>query len=217
MSEYHLDFTNNPEESCALLFAILAFPDAEHEIDRMNLHASLCHIYYRSRAETDETWAITPQILKPTYAFRDQKQIGYDLKQIKRRFRDRMQAAKIAIAFLQEVELGAAFHLPKNVERMSINQLSEILMEETGGIGIDNIGTRIWRASLPVVHLAAATAVVMDQLEKSGLEQPTIGDFFSNPQLARLVIETSNLYIDILAQSTKLSFKPEKLIRLYTH
>lgn len=86
MPKYPLDFTNSPEESCALLFAVLAFPEYdEHDKKRMSLHASLCHLYYRSRAETDVTWAVTPQRLKPLYAFRDQKQIGRDLKQLKRR------------------------------------------------------------------------------------------------------------------------------------
>jgi hypothetical protein len=218
MAEYQLDFTNSPEESCAVLFAILAFPeDDEHDEKRMNLHASLCHLYYRSRAEKDEIWATTPQLLKPLYAFRDQKQIGRDLKQFKRRLRDRMQAAKIAIAFLQEVELGPAFELPKNVKRMSIKQLSEMLYEETGHMEIENIANRIWHASLPVIHLAAATAVVMDQLEKSNLAQPNIGHFLTNPDLARHVVETSNLYADMLAKSTKLSMKPETLIRLYPH
>lgn len=216
MAEYHLDFTTSPEESCAALFAILAFPkDDEHENNRASLLATLCHLYYRSRAETDETWAITPQLIKPVYAFRDQKQIDHDLKQLKRRLRDRMLAAKMAIAFLQEVELGPAFQLPGNVKRMSIKQLSEILLEETAFMEIENIGTRIWRASLPVIHLAAATAVLMDQLEKSGLAQPSIGHFFTNPDLAKRVVETSNLYADILAKSTKLSLEPEKLIRLF--
>lgn len=128
-----------------------------------------------------------------------------------------MLAAKMAIAFLQEVELGPAFQLPKNVKRMSINQLSEMLYEETGHMEIENIANRIWRASIPVIHLAAATAVVMDQLEKSGLAQPNIGHFLTNPALARHVVETSNLYADMLAKSTKLSMKPETLIRLYPH
>lgn len=218
MAEYHLDFTNNPEESCASLFAILAFPvDDENDTNRMNLHASLCHLIYQSRYESDETWAIKPQLLKPIYAFRDKKQVSRDLKPIKRRLRDRMQAAKIAIAFLQEIELGQAFQLPKNVKRMSIKQLSELLIEETGYMEIENIETRIWRASLPVIHLAAATAVIFDQLEKSGLAQPSIGHFLTNPLLAQHVVETSNLYADMLVRSTKLSIKPEKLIRLYPH
>lgn len=218
MTEYHLDFTNRPEESCAILFAILAYPeDDELETSRMNLHASLCYLYYRSRAETDETWAITPQLIKPIYAFRDPKQIDRDLKQLKRRLRDRMQAAKIAIAFLQEVKLGVAFKLPKNVKRMSIKQLSEMLLEETGYMEIENIENRIWRASLPVIHLAAATSVVMDQLKKSGLENPSIAHFLTNPDLAKLVVEKSNFYADMLTKSTKLSINPAALIRLYPH
>jgi rRNA-processing protein FCF1 len=215
MTHYYLDFSNSRDECTSAFMAILAYPETKNEEEKANLQASLCYLNYRSRAELDMDWAVTPQLIKPIYAFRDKKQVDHDLKPLKRRLRDRMLAAKMAMAFLQEVELGESIQLPKNVERLTISQLAANLIEEVRLTESKNIETRIWRPSIPVIHLATATALVIDHLEKSGVEKPSIGHLLSYPDLIKQVIDISNQHADILIKSSKVSIKPEQLIRIY--
>lgn len=215
MTNYYLDFSNNSDECSSAFMAILAYPETKKDEEKAKLQASLCYLNYRARAELDPEWANRPQLIKPLNAFRDKKHIDRDLKPLKRRLRDRMLAAKMAMAFLQEVELGEAIQLPKNVKRLTINQLAANLIEEVGLTESKNIETRIWRPSIPVIHLATATALVIDHLEKSGVESPSIGHLLSYPDLIKQIITISNQHADMLIKSSKVSIKLEQLIRVY--
>ena len=66
-----------------------------------------------------------------------------------------------------------------------------------------------------MIHLATAVALVMDQLEKTGINNPSIGHFLVYPDLIKQVIEISNQHADLLLQNTKVTIKPEQLIRVY--
>jgi len=88
------------------------------------------------------------------------------------RLRDRMVAAKIAMPFLQEVELRHLPELPKCVKKLSLNEMCAYVLKDLGISSDENIETRIWWVSLPIIHLATATAVAIDQLEKHGIQIP---------------------------------------------
>jgi len=218
MPEFHLDFTNNSDECGVAFVSILVHPkDEDNDITRANLHASLCSLRLQNQAELDPNWAITPQLIKPIYALRDQKLIARDLRQFERRLRDRMVAAKIAIAFLQEVDLGSMPKLPEGVMRLSLNEMCLHVLDDVEQDDAANLETRIWRESLPVIHLATATALVFDQLEKNGLSKPSFGHLIAHPDLLRKIIEISHEHAAMLLKSTKLSIKPETLIQIYSH
>lgn len=215
-SKFLIDFASlEPYECCALVVTLLAQPDKREDDEAMGgLFATLCHLALQARAETDETWASSPQRLKPIYAFREPQDINRDLKQVKRRLRDRMVAAKMVMGFLKEAETKQAFVLPKGMKRLSLNCLAEWVLDDLDIKVEDNVETRIWRPSLPVIHIAAAIAVLMDQAERAGHVPFTIGHLLLNPGLIRLVIERSNQYADLLLKSTKLKLDPDTLIRL---
>jgi hypothetical protein len=215
MGTYYLNFTNYQDECGSILISLLAYPkDDKNDTDRSNLQASLCHLLYRSKAELDPDWAITLQLIKPIYALRDQKAIGRDLRQLKRRLNDRMVAAKMALAFLQEVQLGDAFVLPKGLKQLSMNQLSEFVLGDAGYISSENLETRIWRESLPVIHLATATATLINELEHAGVASPSIGYILTCPDLVKRIVEISHLHAEMLIKSTKLSIDKEQLVVL---
>ena len=217
MSEYLLDFFSNRDECGPAFVAILAHPKVTiDDLTRSNLHASLCNLFYRSRAELDENWAKTPQSIKPIYAFRNPKSIERDLRKLKRLLRDRMIAAKMGMAYLQELELGPSFKLPNCMARLSLNELSFHVMSDLETEEPCNIETRIWRESLPVIHLATATALVIDQLEKKGVANTSIGHLITYPELVKKIIDISHGHASMLLKSTKLSIKPESLIQIYT-
>ena len=96
--------------------------------------------------------------MKPIHAFRKEKLIGKDLVKLQRRLQGRMAAARMAMAYLKEVATGKPPKLPHGIKRLSLNQLSEMVLEDTRETMAENVEERVWRASLPVIHLAAAMA-----------------------------------------------------------
>src|SRR4051812_19738083 len=106
MSVHWIDFDKlTVYEAGALLVTLLAYPDGAEDL-RSQVHASLCACTLRAMGESDIDWAISPQALKPIYLLQTEKEIKRSFRQIKRRLRDRMVAARMAYPFLQEVHQG---------------------------------------------------------------------------------------------------------------
>ncbi len=163
-----IDFANNELYECtATLLAVLAAPRDDER--RGELHASLCAraLHARFRADPDN-WE--PILVKPPHAFRDLKLVDRDMKLVAKRLTERMNAARMAIAFLREVELGHPVPLPAGVRRLSINEMAAFVAEDAGQSDAANVKSRIWRPSLPVIHLAVAAAYVARLLERHGAE-----------------------------------------------
>ncbi len=64
------------------------------------------------------------------------------LRQLKRRLRDRMIAAHMAHRFLKEAETGEVPKLPARVKRLSINAMSELVLEDAGYSEPEDVETR---------------------------------------------------------------------------
>ena len=142
-----IDFANNELHECtATLLAVLAAPGDDELCGE--LHASLCARALRARylANPDD---IAPILIKPLHAFRDVKVVDRDMKLVAKKLFERMDAARIAIAFLREIELGHAVPLPAGVRRLSINELAAFVAGTAGQSEVANVKTRIWRPSLP--------------------------------------------------------------------
>lgn len=152
------DFTSNKPYECGAAFlTLLAYPEpkaAEETLGRV--HQSLCHLHLREKSKTDEKWSNAPQLLKPCYAFVEAGQIQKDLRQFDRRLRDRMIAAKMANLFLREAVNDKVPALPRGIERLSLNEVSKVVSSDVPGFDQPNIESRIWRPSLPVIHMAVA-------------------------------------------------------------
>ncbi len=215
--KYSIDLTNIGIEGSAAVLAIFAYPEAnsDGDVKLASLQATLTHMHYKARAEMDPDWANIPLLIKPLYAFRDQKLIDQDLRQIKRRFRDRAIAAKIAMPFLQEVELGHPPELPTGIKQLSLAAMCQFVQDEAEQGEAKNVENRIWRISLPVIHLATATAVIIDQLEKTGVTQPSFAHFLNDPSKMKALITTANQHAELFYQS-RLNIQPETLIQVTT-
>jgi hypothetical protein len=150
----------------AMLLTWLAFPDKSgSEEIRSRVHASLCAYALRAKYETDPEWLVSPQSIKPIYALRPQWDIDRDLKTLQRRLRDRMIAARMAIGFLKEAVTGEVPKLPAGINRMSLNQMAALVLDDADYTEPENIETQIWRPSLPVIHLATAIQVMLQIAE----------------------------------------------------
>jgi hypothetical protein len=212
MSLHQIDFNRlQVYEAGALLLTLLAYPDVSDETQG-NIHLSLCTHALRVRSEIDPDWALLAQPIKPIYALRSQRECNRDLRTLERRMRDRMVAGRMGIAFLREALPGQVLELPAGVKRLSINQLAELVLD-TRFTDPENVETRIWRQSLPVIHLASAIQVYLTLREA---DTPRIG--LETLLLNRAMIESVLLgaaYHEILmAQSRHLRFDPEKMIKI---
>src|SRR5438067_1372785 len=87
-------------EAGAALLALLAHPEANRVDKRSELHASLCALALRTIYSSDPESAVRPQLIKPIYAFRSEREINTDMRTVRRRLRDRMIAGRMAVAFL---------------------------------------------------------------------------------------------------------------------
>jgi len=190
-----------------MLVTLLAYP-VESEETRSRVHASLCTHALRAKCLIEPDWTTSAQSIKPIYALRGQPDINRDLLTLERRLRDRAVAGRMAIAFLKEALTG---EIPAAIKRLSLNQLAELVLDDTGCP--ENVETRIWRPSLPVIHLASAVQVFLSVAEPEvgpiGLEA-----FLLSREVIELVIRTAEYHETLIVQSRHLRVDPERLIRI---
>ena len=212
MSLHQIDFNRlQVYEAGALLLTLLAYPDASDETQG-NIHLSLCTHALRVRSEIDPDWALLAQPIKPIYALRSQRECNRDLRTLERRMRDRMVAGRMGIAFLREALPGQVLGLPAGVKRLSINQLAELVLD-TRFTDPENVETRIWRQSLPVIHLASATQVFLN-LAEAEAGPIVLEALLLNRKVIEVVVRTAEYHETLMAQSRHLRFDPERMIRI---
>ena len=123
-----------------------------------------------------------------------------------------MVAGRIAIPFLQHTLLGRLPSLPKEIRRLSLNQMVEFVLDDAGQAEAGNVEQRIWATSRPVIHLAAAAAIVGQQLRKSG--HPLALETLLFHRWAVEAIGTlAEELAALIAKDPKFPVSPEQLIR----
>jgi hypothetical protein len=216
-SEFILDFSVLETYECgAMLLALLAYPTDAGDVHRAPLHASLCSEYLRDRYENADDEAV-PQLIKPIYAFRKERDVKKDLKTFERRLRDRLVAARMIMAFLQEAS-GSAVRLPPGVTRLSLNQLSVLVQADANQTDPENVESRIWRPSIPAIHIAAAVAVALNDSVRAGVVETSWGDILASRSIIEQIVGYSQLF-DIYIENSErirsqLHIRSDKLIKL---
>lgn len=98
------------------------------------------------------------------------------------------------------------------MKRVSINELARLLLDDVGYTEPENVETRIWRPSLPVIHLASALQLMLHLADPVtgpiGLESLLLGR-----NVIELLVRTAEYHEALLAQSRHLRVAPESLIR----
>jgi hypothetical protein len=196
-------------EAGASLLTLLAYPGENCENERNQLHISLCALAVRATYPSDTESAFRPQLIKPIYAFRTEREIKRDLRTLRRRHRDRMIAGRMAIAFLKKAN-GITPKLAGGDERLSIKRISELVLEDAGYTEPENVETRIWRPSLPAIHLAAAIQILLN-------ESPTpigAGDLLHHRPLIEWVVRSAEEFESVFACSRNRGIDASKLIKV---
>ena len=204
-----LDAKNQSFFECgASLLALLAFPSS-NDADRAEIAASLCSTHLRAKFKEAGN---SEELVKAKYAFRDEGTVRKHLKNLDRLVRDRMVAAHVAIAFLQKA-VGHSPNLPSDVKRISLNQLSGFAMGLANQSNPENFKTRMWRPSRPVLHLAAAVAVAINDRERMGAMETRYGNLLADPDFVGEVL-TNTKEFELLIKNNKLPIDGDKLVSI---
>jgi hypothetical protein len=200
-------------EAGALLVTLLAYPgERKHDDERRSqVHASLCACTLRALCDTDPDWSTSPQLAKPIYLRQSERDCNRGLRQLKRRLRDRMVAARMAYPFLKEAESGKAPELPTGIKRFSINAMSELVLDDAGYTEPENVETRIWRPSRPVIHLATAVHGYLHLDPK--IEALGFGPLLHRREIIEYVIRSAEYCEPLVAGSRDLRVDANKLIK----
>lgn len=215
--EILLDFSSSEIYECgATLLAVLAYPAVSTRAHRLALQMSLC-AYHLGQLHAGETDASIVLPLKPAYVFRDARYVQKDIKTLNRRLRDRGVAARMFRGFWQEAA-GAKVKLPTGMTKLSLNQLAELVAEDAQQAGSENIETRMWRPSIPVIHVAAAMENILLDAERLGEPGISWGDILTSQHLIEEIAAKAHVIECLIGNSSKiksqLNITPAKLVQL---
>lgn len=117
------------------------------------------------------------------------------------------------LGYFEEGITGRPAGLPPEMARLSLNELSKLVLAQSGESDADNVEERAWRRSLPVCHLAAALQVFMRaSVNSPGID--SIGYPLGDDQLHRLVIEFAQFHEDMVLKDPRFGVKADDLVRL---
>lgn len=190
-----------PYEIAAALFSLIAYPPAQYKSDKIDLCAlGLITKYLHYKRKTDDTWAASYQKIKPIYLDMNESQFEQIEKKFDETLQDRLNAAFIAKRWLEETKN------PESKQRTTIQAFIDELADYQGIRDIDNLRARVWRKSVPVIHLSMALAKVIDLMQNELKLIPTYFWFFENPNLVKEIIKyAANLKEEILASKIKIT------------
>ena len=200
-----------PFEIGALLLAILAFPGPKEEDLCKKAAEALCGMQVRVTIAAENDIAGNWNTAYPNYAAIDESESRRRLKTFNRRLRDRMIASRMSLGFFQEGFVKRPAKLPALMQRHSLNDLSELVLSQSGQTYPENVEHRIWRKSLPVIHLAAAMQIAARALTPDDAE---FGYPLDNGPLHQAVIQLAQLHEEIALSDQRFGQKRDELIRI---
>jgi hypothetical protein len=195
-------------ECGAALLALLAFPSST-DAARAEIATSLCSDHLRANFKESGN---AEDLVKAKYAFRDEATIKKDLKTLDRLIRDRMAAALVAIALLQKA-VDHRPNLPSDVKRLSLNQLSAFAMPYADQEDSENFESRVWRPSVPVIHLATAVAVAINDRERLGEQRTGYGNLMADRDFVAEVLTNTKEY-ELIIKNNKLPIIGDRLVSI---
>lgn len=202
-----------PFEIGAFIVTLLAYPGANETQAQAVAARALSTLAVRAQCsqspESEPGW----RRARPEYFTLDDKAIRRALRQLRRRLRDRMIAARMSLGYFEEGITGRPPALPPEMARLSLNELSKLVLPQSGESNPDNLEKRAWRASLPVCHIAAALQVLM-RASADSPEIDAIGYPLCDGDLHRSVIEFAQFHEDMVLKDPRFGVKAENLIRL---
>jgi hypothetical protein len=208
----HLSQGTTYEAGAALLTEVALGLDDSNKWSRPTMHAALCGHILRWTAELSEEWRWTPQYVKPGYLLVPADEVDRAIRFVAKRINQRLMAAHTAIPFLQQL-VAPSKPLPAGLEPLSLNRATEHTLLGSDRYDGHNFEARVFRPSKPVLHIACAMALAVDEAERRG-SKLAIEHFLAFPELLRWTAEMSNQIADLLVQQAQFKIEAGSLVRV---
>lgn len=153
-------------EAYMLVLTYMAYPLASEAVHHSDLHAALCQYYLAEKAVADANWASSYQPIKPCHAFLDESIANRARRTFTRRLNDRMAASVIGLEYVRR-SVTADNGTAESTKPWSLNQASIWFSDLMELENAENVESRFWRASRPVIHLACALNLFVSKWMKS--------------------------------------------------
>ena len=128
-----------------------------------------------------------------------------------RRLKDRTTAGLAVLPFLREAYSKTPQVFPSG-KTLSVHQMSEVLLPERKISEIANFESRVWRPSLPVLHLCAAwVTIARDHYDGLG-KNLELNKIIFDREILALWLDLAEAYVPLLERS-RLNVAPDQLIR----
>ena len=119
----------------------------------------------------------------------------------------------MSFGFIEHVITGVVPKLPPPMTRLSLNELSKLVQNQSNENDPENLEHRVWRKSRQVMHLAAALQVVL-RVQAHATDLETLGYDLEDEELHRTVIDLAHAYEAIVLGDARFGVKADQLIRL---
>ena len=201
-------------ERMAFLFAHLAYPEPEADMQRHEITAIICNMAILQTAADEPSSAYMHCLTKPAHLSIPHVRLPRIHKSFNRKMRSRQIAASMAIPFIQEVIKGVPFKSPEHHRRrLSLMLMAELCSREEGEKEPGNVYSRAWKPSIPVLHLALAMLFESNLLNPLDVNLSTLRLKARDPEAAKVIVDASNKYADIIECIPKLRAASSRILR----
>lgn len=155
-----------PHEAAAQLLSTVAYPNPSDAAKQATCFDNLCWF----ALSQIPLWLPAPLgriSVNLAHAMRDQTKARNGFQRFQKSLQRNLVAGRMAIALLQQEEPNPR-PLPFGMRRISINAAAEFVTDEEIETEAANVKSRIWKPSLPVIHVAAALGVVAHDAMRAG-------------------------------------------------
>lgn len=197
-------------EIAALLFALLSAPPSVASDKEFNdYYFGLVSDFLHLKIHNDPEWAQISQNIKPYYLSISSDKAARIAVKSDKKIQNRLNAAHIAIQKL--IEVAHPEKLNHINYDLSLNKMIENLDQFEGIKDLDNFETRVWRTSIPIIHLAVALAIIMNDASVNFGIRLDYNSFYEDKSLTKRLIDEAKKYAKDL-QQTSLKIKAHQLI-----
>lgn len=224
MSDLIITLRTDPSYlAAARLLSVLAYPpESASDQDWRKAELTYCRAILFARQQLDPGWADREQMIVPAHLLVPTRRLDEKLGKIMKLNNDRMAAAQVASPFFVEAErLAKSAPASPRREKTLESEILRTISEEEDRVawleqrGLEpkarfpkddhNFARRVFRPSLPVIHIAMATAIMIERSQKAlrvdpnalggtelhdfGGPQMTVNHLINNPANVRALVE----------------------------
>ena len=213
-------------ETGAVLLTLMIHPKASQLEQRRICFIELCAAFAAETERSSPDYARWLRSSRPEYfevapaRFRKALRVG------KTALQRRFLAALMARPFLGQAKVGASFMLPEGMRKLTPSSASEDVAAKHKISGKDNLLSRAWRPSLPILHFAVGLEHAMRQLGRIPQVEPDQDRFiepmpfawdFQDIELFRLAVGLSDKVLEIVQADKRIHVPNQELMRIRWH